>query len=164
MHQRKGQEVEDRGGVQPTVQHDSGGFEFEDIARQCWMARQTVLKDTKESSETNVEKKQQLWQQQNTWQMQQKQINHHVFYLIYFVSLFCLLLIPFMWFCLFLKIIFTPFTLIIFLFLTHFRLDFLVFVFTFECLFNSILSSWLSCFTWLSKQFVNSLFERCSIN
>lgn len=47
MHQRKGQEIEDRCGVQPTVQHDGRGFELEDIARQCRMTRQTILKDTK---------------------------------------------------------------------------------------------------------------------
>lgn len=44
VHERKGQEVEDRCGVQSTVQHDSGGFELEDIARQCRMTRQTILK------------------------------------------------------------------------------------------------------------------------
>lgn len=55
MHERKGQEVEDGGGVQPTVQHDSGGFELEDIAGQCRMTRQTILRDTDgESLETQV--------------------------------------------------------------------------------------------------------------
>lgn len=43
MHQGQGQEVEDRGGVQSTVQHDGGGLELEDIAGQCRMTRQTVL-------------------------------------------------------------------------------------------------------------------------
>lgn len=47
MHQRKGQEVEDRGGVQSTVQHDGGGFELEDIARQCRVTRQTILEGEK---------------------------------------------------------------------------------------------------------------------
>jgi len=47
VHERKGQEVEDRGGVQPTVQHDSGGFELEDIARQCRMTRETILREGK---------------------------------------------------------------------------------------------------------------------
>lgn len=47
VDKRKGQEVEDRGGVQPTVQHDGGGFEFEHIARQCGMARQTILREEK---------------------------------------------------------------------------------------------------------------------
>ncbi len=57
MHERKGQEVEDRGGVQPTVQHDSGGLELEDIAGQCRMTRQTILRDTGgESLETHVQK------------------------------------------------------------------------------------------------------------
>lgn len=32
VHERKRQEVEDGGGVQSTVQHNSGGFKFEDIA------------------------------------------------------------------------------------------------------------------------------------
>lgn len=45
VHERKGQEGEDRRGVQPTVQHDGGGFKLEDIARQCGMTRQTVLKE-----------------------------------------------------------------------------------------------------------------------
>lgn len=44
MNKREGQEVEDRRGVQSTIQHDGGGFEFEDIARQCGMTRQTVLR------------------------------------------------------------------------------------------------------------------------
>lgn len=45
VHKRKGQEGEDRGGVQPTVQHDGGGFKFEDIARQCGMPRQAILNE-----------------------------------------------------------------------------------------------------------------------
>lgn len=45
MHERKGQKIEGRGGVQPTVQHYSGGFELEDIARQGRMTRQTILKN-----------------------------------------------------------------------------------------------------------------------
>lgn len=44
VDQRKRQKVEDRGGVQSTVQHDGCGLEFEDIARQRWVTRQTVLK------------------------------------------------------------------------------------------------------------------------
>lgn len=44
MNKREGQEVENRRGVQSTIQHDGGGFEFEDIARQCGMTRQTVLR------------------------------------------------------------------------------------------------------------------------
>ena len=47
VHERKGQEIKDRRGVQPTVQHDGGGFKFEDIARQCRMTRQAVLKGEK---------------------------------------------------------------------------------------------------------------------
>lgn len=43
VNKREGQEVEDRRGVQSAIQHDGGGFEFEDIARQCGMPRQTVL-------------------------------------------------------------------------------------------------------------------------
>lgn len=34
VYQRQGQEAEDRGGVQSTVQHDGGGLELEDIAGQ----------------------------------------------------------------------------------------------------------------------------------
>ncbi|TNN37981.1 hypothetical protein EYF80_051860 [Liparis tanakae] len=37
VHQRKGQEVEHGGGVQPTVQHDGGGFKLEHIAGQSGM-------------------------------------------------------------------------------------------------------------------------------
>lgn len=43
VNKGKGQEVEDRRGVQSTVQHDGGGFEFEDIAGQRWVTGQTVL-------------------------------------------------------------------------------------------------------------------------
>lgn len=37
VDQRKRQKVEHRGGVEAAVQHDSGGFKLEDIARQCRM-------------------------------------------------------------------------------------------------------------------------------
>lgn len=43
VHQRKGQKVEDRSGVQSTVQHDGRGLKLEDIARQCRMTRQAIL-------------------------------------------------------------------------------------------------------------------------
>lgn len=44
VYERKWQKVEDRGGVQATVQHNSGRFELENIARQSRMTRQTILK------------------------------------------------------------------------------------------------------------------------
>ena len=53
VHQRKGQEVEDRGGVQPTVQHDGGGFELEDIAGQCGVTWQTVLQEGEHNTKRN---------------------------------------------------------------------------------------------------------------
>lgn len=37
VNKRKRQKVEDGGGVQSTVQHNSGGFKLENIARQCRM-------------------------------------------------------------------------------------------------------------------------------
>lgn len=37
VNKRKRQKIEDRGGVQSTVQHNSGGFKLENIAGQCRM-------------------------------------------------------------------------------------------------------------------------------
>lgn len=57
MHEGKGQEVKDRCGVQPAVQHDGSGFELEDIARQCGMTRETILRDMEgKSIPTHAEK------------------------------------------------------------------------------------------------------------
>lgn len=47
VYERKWQKVEDRGGVQATVQHNSGRLELENIARQSRMTRQTILKRKK---------------------------------------------------------------------------------------------------------------------
>lgn len=64
MNKGEGQEVEDRRGVQSTVQHDGGGFEFEDIAGQCWVTRQTVLRAVEgETSEINIS----MFFQHNVW-------------------------------------------------------------------------------------------------
>lgn len=54
MNKGKGQEIEYRRGVQSTVQHDGGGFEFEDIARQCGVTRQTVLQRVEEKTKTII--------------------------------------------------------------------------------------------------------------
>lgn len=47
VYEGKWKKVEDRGGVQATVQHNSGRFELENIARQSRMTRQTILERQK---------------------------------------------------------------------------------------------------------------------
>lgn len=45
LDQRQWEEVEGRRHIQPTVQHDGGGFELEHVAWQGWMSWQAVLEE-----------------------------------------------------------------------------------------------------------------------